>query len=221
MSKRNSTSEVPPSARRSWTRWAAYVAAAVIAVGLAGAFAGTSFSQGLRHRLLVNVNDGTVTSASFDGRFGPDFGPGFGAGAPDWTNGLLNGAIEAIIDARAYRMIRHIAVEIDATTEQQDKLRAVVNAAVKDLLPVREKVLAARAAGRDLLIHEPIDRAALEKLRVDQIAVHDAASKRLVLALADIAEVLTPEQRRKLNDLMPPRGGWGGWSPWGRGRWGN
>jgi len=216
MSERNSTSEVPTSAPQSWTRRrkAAYVAAAVIAVGLAGAFASTSFSQGVRHRFLVNVADGTVSSASFDG----GFGPGFGAGSPDWANGLFNGAIEAIIDARAYRMIRHIAVEIDATTEQQEKLRAIVNAAVKDLLPVREKVLTARATGRDLLIHEPIDRAALEKLRADQIAIHDAASKRLAQALADAAEVLTPEQRRKLNDMLPSRGGWG---QWGRGRWGN
>ena len=32
-------------------------------------------------------------------------------------------------------MIRHIAVEIDATNEQQDKLRAVVKAAVHEVDP--------------------------------------------------------------------------------------
>jgi len=96
---------------------------------------------------------------------------------------------------------------------------------VHDLLPMREKLLAARATARDLLTQQTIDRAAIEKFRADQIAVHDATSKRLVQAVADAAEILTPEQRRKLSNMMPPRGGpWGGgWGggPWGRGPWGH
>ena len=60
-------------ARRSRRR-AAYIAAAVaLSVAAIGAFAGSSFSQGLRHG-LVNVPDTTATHASFEGRFG-DFGP--------------------------------------------------------------------------------------------------------------------------------------------------
>jgi protein CpxP len=141
----------------------------------------------------------------------------------DWQSGVMNGVIEAVIDAHADRMIRHLAVEIDATTEQQDKLRTIVHAAVKDLLPVREKVLAARASARDLLTQQTIDRAAIEKLRADQIAIHDAASRRLVQAVADAAEALTPEQRRKVSEMLPPRGGFGGWGrgPWGGGFWRN
>jgi Spy/CpxP family protein refolding chaperone len=108
-----------------------------------------------------------------------------------------------------------LAIEIDATAEQQDKLRAVVRSAVEDLLPVRKKLLAARATARDLLTQQTIDRAAIEKLRADQIAVHDAASKRIVQAVADAAEILTPEQRRKLSTMLPSRGG-----PWGAGHWG-
>jgi hypothetical protein len=39
--------------------------------------------------------------------------------------------------------------------------------------------------------------------------------------VADAAEILAPEQRRKLSNMVPPRGGpWGG-GPWGRGPWGN
>jgi protein CpxP len=121
-------------------------------------------------------------------------------------------------------MIRHMAVEIDATTEQQEKLQAIVRTAVKGLLPVKDKVLAARATGRDLLTQQTIDRAALEKLRADQIATHEAVSKQFVQAVADAAEVLTPDQRRKISNLLPP-GGWGmdhgpgrhwGWGGFGR-----
>jgi protein CpxP len=200
-------------------RTAAYVVVAIAAVAVIGGFASSSFSQALRHR-LVSVPDMMAEAASSDGRFGPGVGSGFGL---DWQSGLLNGAIEAIVDAHADRMIRHLAVEIDATTEQQDKLQSIVHAAVKDLLPVREKVQAARVTGRELLTQQTIDRAALEKLRADQIALHDAASRQLIQAIGDAAEVLTPEQRRKISAMAarnegggviwgrdPRGGGWGG-----------
>src|SRR5437016_314961 len=78
-------------------RRATYVVVAIAAVAAIGGFASSSFSQALRHR-LVNVPDMTAEAASLDGRFGPGFGPGFGL---DWQSGLLNGAIEAIVDAHA------------------------------------------------------------------------------------------------------------------------
>jgi periplasmic protein CpxP/Spy len=122
------------------------------------------------------------------------------------------------VEAHADRMIRHLSIEIDATAEQQDKLRAIVRDAVKDLLPVGEKIRAARATARELLTQQTIDRAAIEKFRADQIATHDAASKRLVAAVADAAEVLTPEQRRKISGMLPGRGPrWGGGPWWGHG----
>jgi protein CpxP len=194
-------------------RRGAYVAVAVVGITLVGVFAGTSLSPSFR--MLVSIPDMAAVAAPFEGGFGPGFA--------DLQSNLFNGAIEAIIEAHADRMIRHLAIEIDATTEQQDKLRGIVRGAVKDLLPVRDKVLAARTTARELLTQQTIDRAAIEKLRADQIAIHDAASKRLVQAVADAAEVLTPDQRRKLSTMLPPRGGrWGGnWgAPWGRGPWG-
>ncbi len=198
----------PPNTR-SRKKAAGIGVALVLGVAAIGAFAGSSFSQGMRHG-LVNVPETITTDASFEGRFG-DFGPG-------WMSVLPNSVIEAFIDSRADRMIRHLAVEIDATAEQQDKLRAIVRSAVKDLLPVREKMLAARATGRELLIQPTVDRAALEKLRADQIATHEAVSKQLVQAVADAADVLSPEQRRKIADMLPAGGGWA--IDRGPGRWG-
>jgi periplasmic protein CpxP/Spy len=201
------TPDLAPRSRGS-RRTGMYVAIAIGAVAVLGAFASSSFSQVLRHR-LAGVPE--ATAAAFDGRFGP-----FGL---DWRSGAMNGAIEAVINAHADRMIRHLAVEIDATTEQQDKLRAVVQGAVKDLLPLREKVQAARVTARDLLTAQTIDRTAIEKLRADQIALHDQASKRLVQAVADAADVLTADQRRRVSEMIPSRGGFGG-GPWNRGPWG-
>jgi periplasmic protein CpxP/Spy len=194
----NPTSSSP--GRRS-RRTGTYIAVAIAGVIAIGVFAGSSFSQGMRHS-LVTVPDTMASAASFEGRFG-EFGPG-------WASALPDSVIEVFIDARADRMIRHLAVEIDATTEQQDKLRAIVRATVKNLLPVRDKMLAARATGRELLTQPTIDRAALEKLRADQIATHETVSKQLVQAVADAADVLTPDQRRKISDMLPAGGGgWG------------
>ena len=216
MSNQDPINEMPASASQSGRaqRNRAYVAAAIAGAALIGAFASSSLGQALGHRMLASV-PGMAAAATFEGGFGPGFV------GTDWQSGLLNGAIETIVEARADRMIRHLSIEIDATAEQQDKLRAIMRAAVKDLLPVRDKVLAARTSARELLIQQTIDRTAIEKLRADQIAMYDAASQRLVQAVADAAEVLTPEQRRKLSTMLPPRGGpWSG-GPWGRGPWGN
>lgn len=215
MSDHDPKSEMPVSAPQGGRPWRsrAYIAAAIAGAALVGTFAGSPVGLGLGHRVLANMSGMAADAAPFEGGFGPGF-------AADWRSDLLNGAIGAAVEVHADRMIRHLAVEIDATAEQQDKLRAVVRGAVKDLLPVREKLLTARATARDLLTQQTIDRAAIEKFRVDQIAVHDAASKRIVEAVADAAEALTPEQRRKLANMLPPRGGpWGG-GPWGRGPWG-
>ncbi|MBI5111575.1 MAG: Spy/CpxP family protein refolding chaperone [Rhodovulum sp.] len=187
-------------------RLAPYAVAAALlagAVGL-GAFATTSFGQG--------PGVGPSFSQPF-GQAGGGFGP---HGMMGWGGGPFGrGAFDpAQAEQRADRMVRHLAVELDASTEQQEKLRTIVRAAVKDVLPVREKMRTARGQARDLLLAQTVDRAGIEKLRAEQIALADATSKRVAQALGDAAEVLTPEQRRKLEDRMSSfglmRGFWRG-----------
>jgi len=121
----------------------------------------------------------------------------------------------AQFEDRADRAVRHLAIEIDANADQQAKLQGIVKAAIKDLVPMREKVMAARQRARELLTQATIDRAAIETLRTEQIATVDALSKRVAQAMGDAAEVLTPDQRRKIDDLLPPRGN--PWHLWHRG----
>ena len=56
--------------------------------------------------------------------------------------------------------------------------------------------------GREALIEaltrETVDREALEALRQNKLATADRASQRLLTALADAADVLTPVQRQEL-----------------------
>jgi periplasmic protein CpxP/Spy len=181
-----------------------YIAVAVAGVALLGAFAVSPHAERLGQRMLAHVPGMTADAAPFDEH-------------ADWGGGLFDTMIEAVVEAHADRMVRHLSIEIDATAEQQEKLRAIVRDAVKDLLPMREKFMSARGTARDLLTQQTIDRAAIEKFRTDVIATHDAASKRLVQAVADVAEVLTPEQRRRISDMVAARRG----GPWGHGPWGH
>jgi len=105
-------------------------------------------------------------------------------------------------DHRVEQMVKRITSKVDASPEQKDKISVIVKDSVKELMPLREKARTARKQAIALLAAESIDRPAIERLRAEQIQFADAGSKRLSQALADIAEVLTPEQRKTLADRM-------------------
>jgi Spy/CpxP family protein refolding chaperone len=90
--------------------------------------------------------------------------------------------------------------DIDASEEQQDRVNAIAAGAVDDLFRLRQQHQANRDAFHAQLGGATVDRAALEEVRKSEIALADEASKRLVRALADVADVLTPEQRQALMD---------------------
>ena len=139
---------------------------------------------------------------------------GYGPWRGGWHHGgFMSGQFDpAWIEDRADRGVRHLAVEIDATPEQQTKLRAIVKSAVKDLLPLRDKARAAREEAHGLLVQPNLDRAAIEKFRAEHMALAEAASKRLAQAIGDATEVVTPEQRKKIGDFAAERRGyWHGW----------
>jgi periplasmic protein CpxP/Spy len=153
--------------------------------------------------LIAGLTGAAITSAF---SHGPGFAHGFGSG--HWRGGMMGGSFDpAQAEQRADRAVRHAAIELDATDAQQDKLRAVVKAAVKDLIPLREKTQAARLKARELLTQPTIDRAEIEKFRTEQVALADTFTKRVAQAIGDAAEILTPDQRRKLSDRLPPMGG--------------
>ncbi len=109
---------------------------------------------------------------------------------------------DAEIESHIDRMVKHVAIEIDATEEQQDRITALVTAAATDLKPVHERLRATGKEIHDLLLADPIDRTALETLRAERLAEAGRISKNLVGALADVAEVLSPEQRKLLDERI-------------------
>ena len=106
------------------------------------------------------------------------------------------------IEAKIERMVKHVAIEIDATEDQQTKITALMFAVAKDLKPLRADMMEAGKEMHELLLSDTIDRAAFEKLRTERLAEIDRISKTMVTAAADVAEVLTVQQREILNERI-------------------
>ena len=119
-----------------------------------------------------------------------------------WLAGGTHGAHdpERVLE-HARLATRWVMRVVDATDEQEERVQAIVAAAATDLLELAPRHREDREALAALLASDPIDRAALETLRADEMALFDRASRRLAAAVADAAEVLTPEQRAELAEL--------------------
>jgi len=128
----------------------------------------------------------------------------YGGGFCGWQrDGLMGAAVDpAALDAHLDRALKHLYVEIDATDAEKQQLAPIVKGAAQDLLPLRAKMHDARRQAIELLSQPNIDRAALETLRADQLKLAEQASQRLTQALADVADVLTPEQRQRLAERI-------------------
>ena len=90
---------------------------------------------------------------------------------------------------------------VNADEAQRQKAKAIVRDTINELFPLKLEHQASRQAFIDTLAQPSIDRVALEQIRQSEMQRANTASTRLVQAIADIAVVLTPEQRTQLIEL--------------------
>lgn len=169
--------------------------------------AATTAAAPNRRRLFKRLGIATLIGGLAAGIGFKAFAGGHGCHA---RGGFMAGNFDpAEMDTRIERMLKHLYVEIDATEAQKQQLGPILKQAASDLLPLRGKMRAARTEAMELLTRDSIDRAAIETLRADQLQQAEVASKRFSQALADVAEVLTPAQRKQLAArLERHRRGW-------------
>ena len=90
---------------------------------------------------------------------------------------------------------------VDASDTQQEQVEAIVQETLTDLLGTWEQHRANRHAMVDALGQQTIDRQTLEDIRQAELQLVEEASSRIVTALGDAADVLTPEQRTELIEM--------------------
>ena len=88
--------------------------------------------------------------------------------------------------------------KVQATDAQRDQVKAILAQALQDLAPLRDQHRQHREAFLAAMTQPSVDRAALDELRRAELQLAETASDRIVTALADAADVLTPEQRGEL-----------------------
>ena len=87
---------------------------------------------------------------------------------------------------------------VDATEDQTQQVNATLKAVAPDLVGYRDEHRALTQRMRELLGSDNIDRDELEIIRQEMLDLFDRATVRGMGALADVAEVLTLQQRQKL-----------------------
>ena len=115
------------------------------------------------------------------------------------------------------RKIDRMLGEVGASDDQRSRVQAIVKKAVADLGKdgkVKQRMWQdfAGALGGD-----SIDRDALEALRRHKMETADRRSRRMLTAVVDAAEVLTPAQRAELLEKL----GSDGWKGKSKGKWKN
>ncbi len=162
----------------------------VIAVGSAFGVQAVANSKTAAH-MMVLASDGGSWHGGWRGGW-------HGRG----QHGRFANMTDAEIEKKIDRVVKHIAIEIDATSEQQTKITALFVAVAKDVKPMRSQMQDSARKVRELLLAENIDREAFEKLRAARLADAERVSKTIVNAITEAAEVLSYDQRKVLEERI-------------------
>ena len=88
--------------------------------------------------------------------------------------------------------------KVDATAQQTTEVQRILDGSVEPMMELARQHRGHRDALIEILSAPEIDRERLEEIRLKEVQVADAASRRLLETFADAADVLSPKQRRGL-----------------------
>lgn len=140
---------------------------------------------GMGRKLIIGAVAAVVIVGAGAAAFaGGDMGPGH------WRGKFMRGFMEYRVD--------QVLTDVGASADQKDKIKTLFKTTMESVRPDRADRKQMREEVIKLLEAPTIDRDAIEALRAKHVAEIDAKSKTIAKAVADAAELLTPEQRKQL-----------------------
>jgi protein CpxP len=106
--------------------------------------------------------------------------------------------VHAIDAGHVHEMLDKLGV----TAAQQQRIDPAVQTVLSEMTSMHSLLDDTHLKLHELLLAPAIDRGQLEALRGEQLRALDAASLRMLSALEDVAEAMTPEQRAALAAQM-------------------
>lgn len=99
-----------------------------------------------------------------------------------------------------------IMSKLDGTDEQRDALDDLIDEVFPDAMALRKEGRGLAERFHRALTAQSLNRAELENLRQEGLALADKASRRGLDALLKFNDILTPEQRAQVRDHLKARG---------------
>lgn len=156
-----------------------------LSLALAGAFASSVQA--------APGGPGMMGQGSMTMAHGPMGGSGGRGGHGGAGGGMFDGMMTRMLD------------RVNATPEQRTQIQQIMQKQAGEMRGQREAGRALRQQVMAQFAQPTVDAAAVEALRQQQLAMHDAASKRMTAAMLEVSRVLTPEQRKQMADHMAQR----------------
>jgi Spy/CpxP family protein refolding chaperone len=102
-------------------------------------------------------------------------------------------------------MLDRMLTSVNATDQQRAQIKQILQAAHTDLQAQRQANSGLHQQMMQAFAQPTVDPNAVESLRKQQMAAHDQASQRMMKAMIDVSNVLTPDQRKTLVTNMQKR----------------
>ncbi|HEY0231221.1 MAG TPA: Spy/CpxP family protein refolding chaperone [Dokdonella sp.] len=132
-------------------------------------------------------------------------GVALGAGVTAWASGADMAAWHHGAPMTSQDLAHHVDdalprvyAELGVTDAQKSQLDPMVKQIIDDVGAIHAQMGNLHAQALDLLTQDTVDRDAIEALRVAHVAGMDQASQRMTQLIGDLADVLTPAQRKAL-----------------------
>jgi protein CpxP len=121
-------------------------------------------------------------------------------GVASWHQALMMAGAhgDALASTDPDHALQHLYGVIDATDAQKAQIEPLVKQGLIDLQALHSQPQSMHTQLAQALSQSPVDRSALEAVRVAHLQVADQTSKRLMQLVADVGDVLTPPQRAAL-----------------------